>query len=48
MNFSSLKAFDASEKLYMKNSETSTIEEEGVVVLKMTFRKNLTLKNMKI
>ncbi|KAL8132042.1 hypothetical protein AgCh_007799 [Apium graveolens] len=44
--FSSLKAFDAGEKLYMGNSTTSTIEGEGTVILKMTSGKNLTLKNV--
>ncbi|KAL8103846.1 hypothetical protein AgCh_028150 [Apium graveolens] len=44
--FSSLKASDAGEKLYMGNSATSTIEGEGTVILKMTSGKNLTLKNV--
>ncbi|XP_063942810.1 uncharacterized protein LOC135150440 [Daucus carota subsp. sativus] len=43
--FSSLKAFDAGEKLYMGNSATSTIEREGTVILKMTSEKDMTLKN---
>ncbi|KAL8090839.1 hypothetical protein AgCh_040053 [Apium graveolens] len=44
--FSSLKASNAGEKLYMGNSATSTIEGEGTVILKMTSGKNLTLKNV--
>ncbi|KAL8089042.1 hypothetical protein AgCh_038706 [Apium graveolens] len=44
--FSSLKASDAGEKLYMGNSATSTKEGEGTVILKMTSGKNLTLKNV--
>ncbi|KAL8125667.1 hypothetical protein AgCh_013071 [Apium graveolens] len=44
--FSSLKASDAGEKLYMGNSVTSTIEGEGTMILKMTSGKNLTLKNV--
>ncbi|KAL8146420.1 hypothetical protein AgCh_004238 [Apium graveolens] len=44
--FSSLKASDADEKLYMGNLATSTIEGEGTVILKMTSGKNLTLKNV--
>jgi len=44
--FSSLKASDAGEKLYMGNSATSTIEGEGTMILKMTSGKNLTLNNV--
>ena len=44
--FSILKASDAGEKLYMRNSATSVIQWEGTVILKMTSGKNLTLNNV--
>ena len=44
--FSSFKVSNANEKLYMVNSPTSNIEGEGTVILKMTFDKHLTLKNV--
>ena len=34
------------ETLFMGNSNTSTIEDWGNVILKMTYRKELTLKNV--
>ena len=44
--FSSLKTSDTGEKLYMRNSATSAIQWEGMVIMKMTYVKNLTLNNV--
>lgn len=40
----SFKEFNDEEKLFMENSITSDIKGQGKVVLKMTSRKELTLK----
>ena len=44
--FTSFELIDSGEKLFMGNSATSEIQEQGKVILKMTCGKNLTLNNV--
>ena len=44
--FSNIEPTETEEKVYMGNSATSEIKDQGKVVLKVTFGKDLTLTNV--
>ena len=46
MMFSTFEPIETGEKVFMRNSATSDIKGQGKVVLKMTYRKELTLTNV--